>query len=155
NLPLLSFGSEEDPGDVEASLESHADDRTARTAESAARAGPAAARRGYASAATGRPPWRAPSRIQKDPKDDKDNKDGGNRAAAGESRVRYHGRVNEDRPTQDLLDETGIGRSVELRPGGQLGGSEPLEAPVAADFPAFRRLTFLSVVAGVCAFLPA
>jgi len=56
--------------------------------------------------------------------------------------------------TEESLDETGIGRSVELRPGGQLGGSE-LEAPVDADFPAFRRLTFLSVVAGACAFLPA
>lgn len=64
--------------------------------------------------------------------------------------------ANEQRPgdVDDPLEATGIGRSIELRPGGQLGGSAPLEPPVAADFPAFRRLTFFSVLGGVCPLLP-
>ena len=62
----------------------------------------------------------------------------------------------EKRPgdVDDPLEATGIGRSIELRPGGQLGGAEPLEPPVAADFPAFRRLIFFSVLGGVCPLLP-
>jgi hypothetical protein len=64
--------------------------------------------------------------------------------------------ANEQRPGEvdDPLEATGIGRSIELRPGGQLGAAEPLEPPVAADFPAFRRLTFFSVLGGVCPLLP-
>jgi hypothetical protein len=62
----------------------------------------------------------------------------------------------EQRPgnVDDPLEATGIGRSIELRPGGQLGGAEPLEPPVAADFPAFRRLIFFSVLGGLCPLLP-
>lgn len=56
---------------------------------------------------------------------------------------------------EDPLEATGVGRSIELRPGGHLGDSDPREAPVDADFPAFRRLTFFSVLGGLCPFLPA
>jgi hypothetical protein len=64
--------------------------------------------------------------------------------------------ASDDRPasTDDPLEATGIGRSIELRPGGHLGGSEPLEPPVDADFPGFRRLTFFSVLGGLCPLLP-
>lgn len=58
------------------------------------------------------------------------------------------------REVEDPLEATGVGRSIELRPGGHLGGSEPREAPVDADFPAFRRLTFFSVIGGLCPFFP-
>jgi len=63
--------------------------------------------------------------------------------------------ANEDRPgsTGDLLDETGIGRSIELRPGGQLGEGES-EPPVDADFPAFRRLVLFGVLGGLGPLLP-
>jgi hypothetical protein len=65
--------------------------------------------------------------------------------------------AKDDRPgsTEDPLEATGIGRSIELRPGGHLGGSAPQEAPVDADFPGFRRLTFFSVLGGLCPLLPA
>jgi hypothetical protein len=64
--------------------------------------------------------------------------------------------ASDDRPasTDDPLEATGIGRSIELRPGGHLGGSEPLEPPVDADLPGFRRLTFFSVLGGLCPLLP-
>jgi hypothetical protein len=64
--------------------------------------------------------------------------------------------ANDDRPAspEDPLEATGIGRSIELRPGGHLGGSDPLEPPVDADFPGFRRLTFFSVLGGLCPLLP-
>ena len=58
------------------------------------------------------------------------------------------------RDVEDPLEATGVGRSIELRPGGHLGRSDPREAPVDADFPAFRRLTFFSVIGGLCPFLP-
>jgi hypothetical protein len=55
----------------------------------------------------------------------------------------------------DPLDETGIGRSIELRPGGHLGEREPeTEPPVDADFPAFRRLVLFSVLGGLWPLLP-
>jgi hypothetical protein len=64
--------------------------------------------------------------------------------------------ANDDRPAspEDPLESTGIGRSIELRPGGHLGGPDPLEPPVDADFPGFRRLTFFSVLGGLCPLLP-
>lgn len=55
---------------------------------------------------------------------------------------------------EDPLEATGIGRSIELRPGGHLGTPDPLEPPVDADFPGFRRLTFFSVLGGLCPLLP-
>jgi hypothetical protein len=63
----------------------------------------------------------------------------------------------DDRPagTEDPLDATGVGRSIELRPGGHLGGADRLEAPVDADFAGFRRLTFFSLLGGLCPLLPA
>jgi hypothetical protein len=64
--------------------------------------------------------------------------------------------ANEDRPG-DLLDETGIGRSIELRPGGHLGeapGGVKTEPPVDSDFPAFRRLVLFSVLGGLAPLLP-
>lgn len=54
----------------------------------------------------------------------------------------------------DPLEATGIGRSIELRPGGHLGDTNLLGTPVDADFPGFRRLTFFSVLGGVCPLLP-
>ena len=62
----------------------------------------------------------------------------------------------DDRPTSpdEPLESTEIGRSVELRPGGRLSRSAGLEPPVAADFPAFRRLTLFSVLGGLCPLLP-
>jgi hypothetical protein len=52
------------------------------------------------------------------------------------------------------LEATGIGRSIELRPGGHLGDPNLLGTPVDADYPGFRRLTFFSVLGGVCPLLP-
>ncbi|HWM92224.1 MAG TPA: hypothetical protein VN493_15775 [Thermoanaerobaculia bacterium] len=53
---------------------------------------------------------------------------------------------------QDLLDESSIGLRAELRPGGRLNQRElPVEE---ADYPRFRRLTFYSVLAGLCPLLP-
>lgn len=63
--------------------------------------------------------------------------------------------ANENRPdTEDPLESTGIGRSIELRPGGHLGEAELEELPVEADFPAFRRLVLFSVLGGLCSLLP-
>jgi hypothetical protein len=64
--------------------------------------------------------------------------------------------ASDDRPesSEDPLEATGIGRSIELRPGGHLGEPDPLEPPVDADFPGFRRLTFFSVLGGLCPLLP-
>jgi hypothetical protein len=67
--------------------------------------------------------------------------------------------ANEDRPggSGDLLDETGIGRSIELRPGGQLGealGEGETEPPVDSDFPTFRRLVLFGVLGGLGPLLP-
>ena len=63
--------------------------------------------------------------------------------------------ANEDRPGSigDPLDETGVGRSIELRPGGHLGEVRT-EPPVDADFPAFRRLVLFSVLGGLGPLLP-
>lgn len=52
---------------------------------------------------------------------------------------------------RDLLDESSIGLRAELRPGGRLSQEAPVEE---ADFPRFRRLTFYSVLAGLCPLLP-
>jgi len=62
----------------------------------------------------------------------------------------------DDRPTspEEPRESTEIGRSVELRPGGRLSRSAGPEPPVAADFPAFRRLTLFSVLGGLCPLLP-
>jgi hypothetical protein len=67
--------------------------------------------------------------------------------------------ANEDRPggTGDPLDETGIGRSIELRPCGHLGealGEGQTEPPVDSDFPAFRRLVLFGVLGGLAPLLP-
>ena len=57
-----------------------------------------------------------------------------------------------DDEERDLLDESSIGLRAELRPGGRLNQRElPVEV---ADFPRFRRLTFYSVLAGLCPLLP-
>jgi hypothetical protein len=50
------------------------------------------------------------------------------------------------------LDETGVGRSIELRPGGHLGqapGGVKAEPPVDSDFPAFRRLVLFGLLGGI------
>ncbi|HYN22671.1 MAG TPA: hypothetical protein VE078_17055 [Thermoanaerobaculia bacterium] len=53
---------------------------------------------------------------------------------------------------QDDLDETSIGLRAELGPGGRLRQRElPMEE---ADYPRFQRLTFYSVLAGLCPLLP-
>jgi hypothetical protein len=53
---------------------------------------------------------------------------------------------------RDVLDESSIGLRAELRPGGRLNQRElPVEV---ADYPRFRRLTFYSVLAGLCPLLP-
>lgn len=52
---------------------------------------------------------------------------------------------------RDLLDESSIGLRAELRPGGRLNQREAVEE---ADYPRFRRLTFYSVLAGLCPLLP-
>jgi hypothetical protein len=51
---------------------------------------------------------------------------------------------------RDLLDESSIGLRAELRPGGRLNQPTVEEA----DYPRFRRLTFFSVLAGLCPLLP-
>lgn len=57
------------------------------------------------------------------------------------------------RSTEDLLDES-LGLHVELRPGKHLRQSEEPPAVEEADYPHFRRLTFFSVLAGLCPLIP-
>ena len=56
-----------------------------------------------------------------------------------------------DDEERDVLDESSIGLRAELRPGGRLNQREAVEE---ADYPRFRRLTFYSVLAGLCPLLP-
>lgn len=53
---------------------------------------------------------------------------------------------------RDLLDESSIGLRAELRPGGLRRPQVPQVEE--ADYPRFRRLTFFSVLAGLCPLLP-
>jgi len=53
---------------------------------------------------------------------------------------------------QDRLDESSLGLRAELRPGGRV--KQTGEVMEEADFPRFRRLTFFSVLAGLCPLLP-
>lgn len=59
----------------------------------------------------------------------------------------------EERSAQDLLDES-LGLHVELRPGKHLHQSEEPPAVEEADYPHFRKLTFFSVLAGLCPLIP-
>lgn len=54
---------------------------------------------------------------------------------------------------RDLLDES-LGMHVELRPGKALSQVEEPPAVGEADWPRFRRLTFFSVLAGLCPLIP-
>lgn len=54
---------------------------------------------------------------------------------------------------RDLLDES-LGMHVELRPGKSLSQNEEPPAVEQADWPRFRRLTFFSVLAGLCPLIP-
>jgi hypothetical protein len=54
---------------------------------------------------------------------------------------------------RDLLDES-LGMHVELRPGKHLRQTEEPPAVEQADWPRFRRLTFFSVLAGLCPLIP-
>lgn len=58
-----------------------------------------------------------------------------------------------DRSARELLDET-LGMHVELRPGKTLSQLEEPPAVEVADWPHFRRLTFFSVLAGLCPLIP-
>jgi hypothetical protein len=53
---------------------------------------------------------------------------------------------------EDPLDQSSIGLRAELRPGGR--AKQTGEVMEVADFPRFRRLTFFSVLAGLCPLLP-
>lgn len=53
---------------------------------------------------------------------------------------------------RDPLDESSIGLRAELRPGGLRRPQVPQVEE--ADYPRFRRLTFFSVLAGLCPLLP-
>jgi hypothetical protein len=59
----------------------------------------------------------------------------------------------DDRSERDLLDES-LGMHVELRPGKALSQIEEPPAVEEADWPRFRRLTFFSVLAGLCPLIP-
>lgn len=59
----------------------------------------------------------------------------------------------DDRSERDLLDES-LGMHVELRPGKTLSQIEAPTAVEEADWPRFRRLTFFSVLAGLCPLIP-
>jgi hypothetical protein len=54
---------------------------------------------------------------------------------------------------RDRLDES-LGMHVELRPGKTLSRLEEPPAVEQADWPRFRRLTFFSVLAGLCPLIP-
>jgi hypothetical protein len=59
----------------------------------------------------------------------------------------------DDLSERDLLDES-LGMHVELRPGKTLSQLEVPPAVEEADWPHFRRLTFFSVLAGLCPLIP-
>jgi hypothetical protein len=59
----------------------------------------------------------------------------------------------DDRSEREQLDET-LGMHVELRPGKALSQLEEPPAVEVADWPHFRRLTFFSVLAGLCPLIP-
>lgn len=59
----------------------------------------------------------------------------------------------DDRSERDLLDES-LGMHVELRPGKSLSQVGEPPAVEEADWPRFRRLTFFSVLAGLCPLIP-
>jgi len=59
----------------------------------------------------------------------------------------------EERSERDLLDES-LGMHVELRPGKTLSQLEEPPAVEEADWPHFRRLTFFSVLTGLCPLIP-
>lgn len=53
---------------------------------------------------------------------------------------------------RDILEESSLGLRAELRPGGRV--KQTGEIMEEADYPRFRRLTFFSVLAGLCPLLP-
>jgi hypothetical protein len=59
-----------------------------------------------------------------------------------------------DQSARDFLDESSLGLHVELLPGKTLSQAEEPPAVEEADWPHFRRLTFLSVLAGLCPLIP-
>lgn len=59
----------------------------------------------------------------------------------------------DDRSERDLLDES-LSMHVVLRPGKTLSQMEEPPAVMEADWPRFRRLTFFSVLAGLCPLIP-
>ena len=59
----------------------------------------------------------------------------------------------DDLSERDLLDES-LGMHVELRPGKSLSQVGEPPAVEEADWPRFRRLTFFSVLAGLCPLIP-
>jgi hypothetical protein len=59
----------------------------------------------------------------------------------------------DDRSERDLLDES-LGMHVVLQPGKTLRQVEGTPAVEEADWPRFRRLTFFSVLAGLCPLIP-
>ncbi|HYU32111.1 MAG TPA: hypothetical protein VEW48_08100 [Thermoanaerobaculia bacterium] len=60
----------------------------------------------------------------------------------------------DDQSERDLLDESSLGLHVELLPGKSLSQVEEPPAVEEADWPHFRRLTFFSVLAGLCPLIP-
>jgi hypothetical protein len=57
-----------------------------------------------------------------------------------------------DEDERDILEESSLGLRAELRPGGRV--KQTGDIMEEADFPRFRRLTFFSVLAGLCPLLP-
>jgi hypothetical protein len=53
---------------------------------------------------------------------------------------------------RDVLEESSLGLRAELRPGGRV--KQTGEIMEEADYPRFRRLTFFSVLAGLCPLIP-
>jgi hypothetical protein len=53
---------------------------------------------------------------------------------------------------RDILEESSLGLRAELRPGGRV--KQTGDIMEEADYPRFRRLTFFSVLAGLCPLLP-
>ncbi|HEX7183918.1 MAG TPA: hypothetical protein VF756_18960 [Thermoanaerobaculia bacterium] len=60
---------------------------------------------------------------------------------------------NEEDDERSPLDDT-LGMRVELRPGKHLGEVEESFSVEEADYPRFRRLTFFSVLGGLCPLIP-
>jgi hypothetical protein len=57
-----------------------------------------------------------------------------------------------DDEERNVLEESSLGLRAELRPGGRV--KQTGEVMEEADYPRFRRLTFFSVLAGLCPLLP-